>query len=912
MDISIFASLVAILSLQSSVLCSTTSPSNITDYLSLLAFKSQLKVDPTNVLASNWTDESHFCDWFGVSCSKRRPRVTTLELNDLGLRGTLSPHIGNLSFLNVLSLRNNSFYGHLPDEIGRLHRLEDIVLAYNAFEGSIPASLSQCQRLLVISFEGNRFSGGIPKELSTLPLLNGLFLGGNELRGSIPPSLGNISTLVRLGLEFNNFSGTIPTELKHLSNIRGFNFLASNLSGPIPPEILNFSSLAQIWLSGNALSGDLPPTTGLWLPSLQKFMAEGNQLSGHIPSYLSNSSKLTQLVLRNNMFSGPIPSTLGQLQYLQTLLLDKNRLTGQIPREMGFMRSLNYLKLRNNKLSGTIPSTIGQMEMLQRLYLDGNEVEGSIPDEICLLKNLGEMDIHSNKLSGSIPGCIGSLSNLQVMSLSSNMLSSIPTGLWSLDNLLFLNLSSNSINGTLGPNLRTLKLLGSMDLSWNQISGIIPISIGAFESLTSLNLSANSFSGSIPESFGDLITLDSLDLSQNNLSGAIPKSLQALSHLTYLNLSSNKLAGEIPSGGPFANFTAQSFTGNLGLCGKPTLQVPPCTNHESKHSGGKSYLLKYVLPATVLVAAVALLLGLIKRRRQTHVERPHSTDLLRTVEHKIISYRDLQLATNNFSEGNLLGVGSFGSVYMGILLDGTSVAVKVLNLQNGGALKSFDAECRVLRAARHRNLVKIITTCSNKEFRALILQYMSHEYGHEGRVSKEGDMYSFGIMLLETFTRKKPTDEMFTEQLSLRQWVKASLPEVMAVVDIGLITSEDGGDITATDDNLLAIMELGLECSQDLPKERMNIKEVVLKLNKIKLQWVNSSLGKNTMEFVENSKRGNLLAMMVVGLGMLKGTARGENLHNKSSNCEAEQDQAAGILPGKLPGEMIGSCSSVL
>ena len=63
-------------------------------------------------------------------------------------------------------------------------------------------------------------------------------------------------------------------------------------------------------------------------------------------------------------------------------------------------------------------------------------------------------------------------------------------------------------------------------------------------------------------------------------------------------------------------------------------------------------------------------------------------------------------------------------MYKGILSDGITVAIKVLNLQLEGAFKSFDVECKVLRAVRHRNLVKIISTCSNPEFRALVLQYM--------------------------------------------------------------------------------------------------------------------------------------------------------------------------------------------
>ena len=94
------------------------------------------------------------------------------------------------------------------------------------------------------------------------------------------------------------------------------------------------------------------------------------------------------------------------------------------------------------------------------------------------------------------------------------------------------------------------------------------------------------------------------------------------------------------------------------------------------------------------------------------------------VEWRRVSYQELHQATNGFSDSNLLGVGSFGSVYQGTLSDGLSIAVKVFNLELEGAFKSFDIECEVLRNIRHRNLVKIISSCSNIDFKALVLEFM--------------------------------------------------------------------------------------------------------------------------------------------------------------------------------------------
>ena len=82
--------------------------------------------------------------------------------------------------------------------------------------------------------------------------------------------------------------------------------------------------------------------------------------------------------------------------------------------------------------------------------------------------------------------------------------------------------------------------------------------------------------------------------------------------------------------------------------------------------------------------------------------------------------------------------------------------------------------------------------------------------------------------------RKKPTDEMFVGELGMRQWIASHLDR-MEVVDHSLLRREDGRDVTVTQTILSSILELGLRCSEEFPNARPNIKDVVAKVNKIKL-----------------------------------------------------------------------------
>ena len=577
-------------------------------------------------------------------------------------------------------------------------------------------------------------------------------------------------------------AGTIPPEIGNLVNLEIISLSVNRIGGPIPVRIFNISTLRSIEMTGNYLSGHLPSSIGLQLPNLERLIVAGNELSGPFPVSLSNASELLTLELSSNFFFGPIPDAFGdglrnlrylnlgnnnftsnslssELNFLTSLTNSKNlrqvilscnplkgtlpisvgnlsssledlvadscQIKGSIPEGIGNLSNLALLRLQDNDLKGTIPTTIGRLRKLQSLSFSGNNLEGSTPSVLCDIQSLAFLYLGENKLVGSMPSCLGNVSSLRELSMGANNLTStIPSTLWRLKDIQLLQLSSNSLSGSLPLDISNLKVLRHLDISGNQLSGEIPSSIGDLIDLAYLSLSNNRLQGPISRSFGHMVSLEFLDLSRNNLSGEIPKDMEKLTYLKYFNVSFNGLQGEIPGGGPFKKFSARSFLGNEALCGSPQMQVQPCKTrgrHQSKKATANVF--KYILPAigAVVMATAFVVLYVMRGRRNEKQKQGDFPDL---ATWRRVSFQELERATDGFDEVNLLGTGSFGSVYKGLFSDGANVAVKVFHSQLEGAFKSFDVECEVLRSIRHRNLVKIITSCCNIDFKALVLEFM--------------------------------------------------------------------------------------------------------------------------------------------------------------------------------------------
>ncbi|WRX08337.1 Protein kinase domain - like 10 [Theobroma cacao] len=400
--------------------------------------------------------------------------LKNLNLSNNFLSGSIRSTLSALTNLVTLDLSFNSLSGSIPSALGKLTNLVTLDLSGNYLSGSIPSALGKLTNLVTLDLFRNSLSGSIPLALGKLTNLVTLDLFRNSLSGSIPLALGKLTNLVTLDLSSNSLNGSIPSSLGKLTNLETLGLSYNSLNGSIPSALGELTNLETLDLSNNFLNDSIPSTL-FQLSNLVSMDLSRNYLIGPIPSSLGFLHKLENLLLDFNRINGSIPSKIGDLKTLQTLSLQSNLLEGLIPEEIGNLETLTLLNLSQNELSGPIPPKICNCFNLEELDLSNNRINGSIPSRIEDLKTLRVLFLHSNLLEGLIPEEIGNLEALTLLNLSQNELSGpIPPQIGKCSNLEELDLSNNNLEGLVPAEIEKLQTLYRVDLRNNNFSGFIP------------------------------------------------------------------------------------------------------------------------------------------------------------------------------------------------------------------------------------------------------------------------------------------------------------------------------------------------------------------------------------------------------------------------------------------------------
>ncbi|OAY43202.1 leucine-rich repeat receptor-like tyrosine-protein kinase PXC3 [Manihot esculenta] len=860
------------------------------DQATLLLINKEIKVPGWGDNGTN------FCNWRGIGCNLNQSLVERLALPRLDLQGNVTmiselkaltwldlsgnnfhglipSAFGKLSQLEFLDLSLNKFEGLIPLELGSLRSLKSLNLSNNLLVGEIPDELEGLESLEEFQISSNNINGSIPSWVGNLTSLRVFTAYENELGGEIPDNLGSVSELKLLNLHSNQLRGPIPSSIFVMGKLEVLVLTQNGFSGGLPELVGNCRGLSSIRIGNNVLEGVLPKTIGN-VSGLTYFEADDNHLSGDIISEFSQCSNLTLLNLASNGFSGVIPSELGQLANLQELILSGNNLFGDIPKPILGSKSLNKLDVSNNKLNGSIPNEICDMSRLQYLLLGQNSIKGEIPHEIGNCMKLLELQMGSNYLTGHIPPEIGRIRNLQIA----------------------LNLSYNHLQGPLPPELGKLDKLVSLDVSNNQLSGTIPQSFKGMLSLIEVNFSNNLLSGPIPTFAPFQKSPNSSFLGNKGLCGdplsILCGNSYASGHVNYHHKVSYRIILAVIGSGlaVFVSVTVvvllfmmrerqEKDAKTAGVADdvandRPTIlaghvfvenlrqaidfdAVVKATLKDSNKltNGTFSIVYKAVMPSGMILAVRRL-----KSMDRTIIH--HQNKMIRELERLsklchdnlvrpigYVIYEDVALLLHHYLPNGTLAQlvhesskqpeyepdwPTRLSIAIGVA-EGLAflhhVAVIHLDISSGNVL--LDADFRPL--VGEIEISKLLDPSKGTASISAVagsFGYIPPEYAYTMQVTAPGNVYSYGVVLLEILTTRLPVDEDFGEGVDLVKWVhgapaRGETPE--QILDAKLSTVSFGWRR-----EMLAALKVALLCTDSTPAKRPKMKKVVEMLQEIK------------------------------------------------------------------------------
>ncbi|KAJ1397870.1 Serine/threonine-protein kinase, active site [Sesbania bispinosa] len=815
--------------------------------------------------------------------------LESLDLRGSFFEGSIPKSFSNLSKLKFLGLSGNNLTGEIPGELGQLSSLEYMIIGYNEFEGGIPAEFGNLTKLKYLDVAEGNLGGQIPAELGKLTLLSTVFLYRNNFEGKIPPSIGNMTSLVQLDLSDNMLSGNIPAEISQLKNLQLLNFMRNQLSGPVPSGLGNLPQLEVLELWNNSLSGPLPSDLGKNSP-LQWLDVSSNSLSGEIPETLCTKGNLTKLILFNNAFLGPIPASLSTCPSLVRVRIQNNFLSGTIPVGFGKLMKLQRLELANNSLTGAIPNDIASSTSLSFIDFSRNNLHSSLPSIIISIPNLQTFIVSNNKLEGEIPGQFQDCPSLGVLDLSSNCFSgSVPASIASCQKLVKLNLQNNQLTGGIPKAIASMPTLAILDLANNSLTGQIPESFGMSPALETFNVSYNKLEGPVPAN-GVLRTINPNDLVGNaGLCGSVlppcghnpAYSLRhGSSHAKHIIVGWIIGISSIIAIG-IATFVARSiyirwyteglcFRGRFykGSKGWPwrlmafqrldftSSDILSCIKETNVIGmGATGIVYKAEIPQSSTVVAVKKLW-----RSGSDIEVGSSDDLVGEVNllgrlrHRNIvrllgflyNDTDVMIVYEFMLNGNL-GDALHGKQAGRLLVDWVSRYNIALGIAQGLAYLHHDCHPPVIhRDIKSNNILldaNLEARIADFGLAKMMLRknetvsmiagsygYIAPEYGYSLKVDEKIDIYSYGVVLLELLTGKRPLDPEFGESIDIVGWIRMKIDKKSPEEAL----DPSVGNCKHVQEEMLLVLRIALLCTAKLPKDRPSMRDVIMMLGEAK------------------------------------------------------------------------------
>ncbi|XP_035543106.1 probable LRR receptor-like serine/threonine-protein kinase RFK1 [Juglans regia] len=602
--------------------------------------------------------------------------------------------------------------------------------------GVLPTSLVKLPHITTIDLTQNYLTGTIPSEWTSLKL-EILSTSVNKLSGRIPSYLGKITTLRHLSIENNWFSGTVPPEIGKLVNLEKLILNANFLTGELPVDLTYLTNLTELRISSNNFTGRIPDFFNSW-KKLQKLEIQASGLTGPIPQSISVLSNLTELRISDLIGEGSIFPNLTSMTNMNRLMLRSCNLSGQIPGYISKeMPNLQTLDLSFNRLEGNVPEfddraklqhlyvLIQNLAIFRRSFYDVWSYISLIPKlkGCCLCVDWNSVHINCGGNEVSI-GNIEYEADLDASGAARFYCAGENWGFSSTGNFWDVNASSiayiannASILGMNSPDLYTSARLSPLSLTYYArclANGKYTVTLHFAEIIIRGNKSFCSLGRRI---FDVYIQgkLELKDFDIEDTAGGVDKPLVKKVNAVV----SNKVlhirfhwAGKGTTNAP--------TRGTYG----PLISAISIENDNPPDNGKITTIF---IVAGALVSVLLLILGILwwKGCIGNRISREKDLKGL-DLQTGFFTYRQIKAATNNFDASNMIGEGGFGSVYKGILLDGTIIAVKKLSSKSSQGNREFVNEIGMISTLQHPNVVRLYGGCAEGNQLFLVYEYMEN------------------------------------------------------------------------------------------------------------------------------------------------------------------------------------------
>ncbi|GAB4847690.1 protein kinase super [Ancistrocladus abbreviatus] len=772
--------------------------------------------------------------------------------------GLLPDSVSMLTSLESLDLSSNNISGQIPSGIcqnGKTN-LKELYLPNNILLGTIPATLGNCSQLVSLDLSFNYLTGTIPSSLGSLSQLKDLIVWMNQLNGEIPQELMYVKSLENLILDYNQLTGTIPSGLSNCTNLSWISLSSNNLGGPIPSWFGGLDKLAILKLGNNSFYGSIPSELGdckslLWLD------LNSNLLSGTIPPTLANQSGKMPgglvvgkkyVYLRNDgskechgagnllEFAGIRQDALDRIPTRHTCNFTRIY-KGNTQPTFNHQGSMIFLDLSYNNLGGSIPKEIGSMYYLSILDLAHNNLSGSIPEELGSLKYVGVLDLSYNHLSGQIPTSLAGLTLLTEIDLSNNELSGMIPGSGQFETFPPYRFYNNS--GLCGYPLSTCESSQSNSSQHQkhrrQASLAGSVAMGLLFSLFCV--------------FGLIIVGMEIKKRKKKQESTLDVYIDGNSHSGTANNTSWKLTG-----------AREALSINLATFEKPLRKLTFADLLEATNgfhndsligSGGFGDVYKAHLKDGSVVAIKKLIhvsgqgdreftaemetIGKIKHRNLVPLLGYCKVGEERLLVYEYMKFGSLDDVLHdrkkagiklNWTARRKIAIGAARG--LAFLHHNCIPHIIHRDMKSSNVLLDENLEARVSDFGMAR-LMSAMDTHLSVSTLAGTPGYVPPEYYQSFRCSTKGDVYSYGVLLLELLTGKQPTDSADFGDNNLVGWVKQHAKmRISDVFDPELMKEDPSLEI-----ELLQHLRVASACLDDRPWRRPTMIQVMAMFKEI-------------------------------------------------------------------------------